>query len=138
MVRRLTQGVLRILRLCSGMLTLSSGQSSSCSRSLTKTELAKRKTNPECKGILAESSVDFRERSDLQRISDPGIIPAEVTITNQGFRIGNMLSDGEGEYLLNLDYTAGSYDSVIGLTGMIVIRLARTAHGYSVCAAPIQ
>jgi len=49
-----------------------------------------------------------------------------------------MLSDVEGEYLLNLDYTAGSYDSVIGLTGMIVIRLARTAHGYSVCAAPIQ
>jgi hypothetical protein len=49
-----------------------------------------------------------------------------------------MLSDGEGEYLLNLDCTAGSYDSVIGPTGTIVIRLAWTAHGYSVCAAPIQ
>ncbi|PMD62190.1 HET-domain-containing protein [Hyaloscypha bicolor E] len=82
------------------------------------------------RGILAESPAEFRECSGLQRISDPGIIPAEVTITNQGFRIRNMLSDGEGEYLLNLNCIAGSYDSVIGLTGTIVIRLARTAHGY--------
>ena len=79
------------------------------------------------RGILAETPAEFSECRGLQRISDPGVMPAEVTITNQGFSIRNMLSNGEGEYLLNLDCIAGSYDSMIGT---IVIRLVRTAHGY--------
>jgi Heterokaryon incompatibility protein (HET) len=82
------------------------------------------------RGILAESPAEFSECKGLQRISDPGIVPAEVTITNQGFRVSNMLTDGDGEYLLNLDCVAGGYELAMGLTNTIVIRLVRTAHGY--------
>jgi hypothetical protein len=53
----MTQGMVRMLKLCSGMLifgsgmlTLSSGSSSSCSRSETKTEPAKGKINLQSMG----------------------------------------------------------------------------------------
>ncbi|CZR69502.1 related to beta transducin-like protein [Phialocephala subalpina] len=82
------------------------------------------------RGILAESPAEFSECRGLQRISDPGVVPAEVTITNQGFRVGNMLSESEGEYLLNLDCIAGNYGLAMGQTGTIFIGLIRTAHGY--------
>ena len=76
MVRRLTQGVLRLysgsaqallrlcsglLRLCSGILTLGSGQSSSCSRPQTKTEPAKGKINPESWGIASQNRPRLRK-----------------------------------------------------------------------------
>jgi hypothetical protein len=51
MMCRLTRGVLRMLRLGSGILAFSPGQSSSCSGLETKTEPANEKINPESAGI---------------------------------------------------------------------------------------
>ncbi|KAH9208012.1 heterokaryon incompatibility protein-domain-containing protein [Leptodontidium sp. 2 PMI_412] len=82
------------------------------------------------RGMLAESPAEFIECRGLQRISDPGIIPAEVTITNQGFKFSNMLAGGDGEYLLRLDCVARSHELAMGLANTIAIRLVRTAHGY--------
>jgi hypothetical protein len=58
----MTQGVLRMLRLCSGfaqhthlgsgVLTLGSDKIGRCSRPQTKTELAEGKVNPESMGII--------------------------------------------------------------------------------------
>jgi hypothetical protein len=57
----------------------------------------------EFRGILAESPSAFKDCSSLSTISDPAILPAQVSITNQGFDIKNRLSYGIGEYYLNLD-----------------------------------
>ncbi|KAL5322914.1 hypothetical protein ACEPPN_010893 [Leptodophora sp. 'Broadleaf-Isolate-01'] len=82
------------------------------------------------RGMLAESPAEFIECRGLQRISDPGIIPAEVTITNQGFKFSDMLAGGDGEYLLRLDCVARGHELAMGLANTIAIRLVRTAHGY--------
>jgi hypothetical protein len=68
----------------------------------------------EFRGILAESPSEFKDCSNLLNISDPAILPAQVSITNQGFDIKNRLSDGIGEYFLNLDcnVTLGKTDSL--------------------------
>jgi hypothetical protein len=78
------------------------------------------------RGILAESPAEFKECSHLQNTSDPGVRPAQVSITNQGFNITDRLSDGVGDYLLNLDCNVTSLDP----EQTIVIRLIRTSHGY--------
>ncbi|KAG4440977.1 hypothetical protein IFR05_003541 [Cadophora sp. M221] len=72
-----------------------------------------------------ESPAEFKECSHLQNISDPGVLPAQVSITDQGFNITDRLSDGEQDYLLNLDCTINKPKETI------VVRLVRTAHGYA-------
>jgi hypothetical protein len=57
----------------------------------------------EFRGILAESPSEFKDCSNLSTISDPAILPAQVSITNQGFDIKDRLSDGKGDYYLSLD-----------------------------------
>ena len=68
----------------------------------------------EFRGILAESPSEFKDCSNLLNISDPAILPAQVSITNQGFDIKNRLIDGIVEYFLNLDcnVTLGKTDSL--------------------------
>ncbi|PVH70367.1 hypothetical protein DL98DRAFT_437184 [Cadophora sp. DSE1049] len=57
------------------------------------------------RGILAESPAEFRQCSLLHNISDPTVLPAQVSITNQGFVIPDRLISAFGEYLLDLDCT---------------------------------
>ncbi|KAN0122874.1 Heterokaryon incompatibility protein (HET) domain containing protein [Hyaloscypha variabilis] len=78
------------------------------------------------RGILAESPVEFKGCGDLRNLLDPGVLPAQVSITNQGINITDRLSDSTGEYLLNLDCNlAGG-----GQQSTIVIRLVRTPYGF--------
>jgi Heterokaryon incompatibility protein (HET) len=78
------------------------------------------------RGILAESPAEFKECDRLRNISDPAVLPAQVSITSQGFIISDRLIRNGEEYLLNLDCDNGSIFS----SETIVIRLVRTAHGY--------
>ncbi|KAE9381114.1 HET-domain-containing protein [Stipitochalara longipes BDJ] len=78
------------------------------------------------RGILAESPAEFNGCGYLQNLSDPGVIPAQVSITNQGFIIADRLNDSGGNYLLSLDCTfPGTLPTLT-----IAIRLVRTAYGY--------
>lgn len=79
------------------------------------------------RGILAHSPAEFRGCDDLQNISNPGVIPAVLSITNQGFNIADRLLDGGKECLLSLDCFLQREESRLST---IVIRLVRTPYGY--------
>lgn len=84
----------------------------------------------EFRGILAESPSEFKDCSNLSTISDPAILPAQVSITNQGFDIKDRLSASIGEYYLNLDCNIKTGKDILDTEQTIIIKLVRTAHAY--------
>jgi hypothetical protein len=82
------------------------------------------------RGIFARSPAEFRGCGHVCRITDPGIPAAGFSMTNRGIHIESRLTEGENDYLLNLECYDSNTEQAERAIGIIVIRLKRTTHGY--------